>query len=110
MGSDTPLKAIACFDAVMRTGSATLAAQVLFVTPGAVGQQLRKLEAWLGVQLFVRTVRKLRPTEEAWRYWRQIRPALEQIDEANAAIQGKSDWYVSLSLPLPLPVPGSPDA
>jgi LysR family glycine cleavage system transcriptional activator len=99
MRADTPLKAIACFDAVMRTGSATLAAEVLFVTPGAIGQQLRKLEQWLGIPLFVRSVRKLQPTEEALRYWQQVRPALEQIDEASASLQGRGALQVSLSMP-----------
>jgi LysR family transcriptional regulator, glycine cleavage system transcriptional activator len=99
MRPDTPLKAIACFDAVMRTGSAKLAAQSLFVTPGAVGQQLRKLEDWLGVQLFVRSVRKLHPTEEALRYWRQIKPALAQIDDTHSSLLGKFAFEVSLSLP-----------
>jgi len=69
------------------------------VTPGAVAQQLRKLEAWLGVALFVRSVRKLHPTDEALRYWAQVRPALEQIDAANAAVQRKGALQVSLSLP-----------
>jgi LysR family transcriptional regulator, glycine cleavage system transcriptional activator len=99
MRPDTPLKAIACFDAVMRTGSAKLAAQSLFVTPGAVGQQLRKLEDWLGVPLFVRSVRKLQPTEEALRYWRQIKPALAQIDDTHSSLLGKFAFDVSLSLP-----------
>ncbi|UQV47794.1 LysR family transcriptional regulator [Janthinobacterium lividum] len=99
MRSDTPLKAIACFDAVMQTGSAVLAAQQLFVTPGAVGQQIRKLEEWLGLSLFVRNVRKLQPTEEALRYWEQVRPALQQLDEANASVQGRESSQVRLSLP-----------
>lgn len=99
MRANTPLKAIACFDAVMQTGSALLAARQLFVTPGAVGQQIRKLEEWLGTPLFVRSVRKLQPTEEAFRYWEQIKPALQQIDEANAALQGKGTTVVRLSMP-----------
>ena len=99
MRADTPYKAIACFDAVMRTGSATLAAQRLFVTTGAVTQQLRKLEEWLGVRLFVRTVRKLQPTEQALRYWAQVRPALEQIAQASADLSANGDQHVSLSLP-----------
>ncbi|MGJ7546868.1 LysR substrate-binding domain-containing protein [Pseudomonas alloputida] len=99
MRADTPLKAVACFDAVMRTGSATLAARQLFVTPGAVGQQLRKLEAWLGIPLFIRSVRKLEPTEQALRYWEQIKPALQQIDEANAGIRSDRTWEVRISLP-----------
>lgn len=99
MRPDTPLKAIACFDSVMRTGSAKLAAESLFVTPGAVGQQLRKLEEWLGIQLFIRSVRKLKPTEEAVRYWQQIQPALAQIDEAHSSLLGNLAFNVSLSLP-----------
>lgn len=99
MRSDAPLKAIACFDAVMRTGSTTLAAERLFVTPGAVGQQIRKLEQWLGVQLFVRSVRKLTPTETAVRYWSQIKPALQQIQRANEDVMGERADRVSLSLP-----------
>ena len=99
MRANTPLKAIACFDAVMQTGSALLAARQLFVTPGAVGQQIRKLEDWLGTTLFVRSVRKLQPTEEAFRYWEQVKPALQQIDEANAAVQEKGSSLVRLSMP-----------
>lgn len=99
MRADTPYKAIACFDAVMRTGSATLAAQRLFVTPGAVTQQLRKLEEWLGVRLFVRSVRKLHPTDEGLRYWAQVRPALEQIAQASADLSINREQHVSLSLP-----------
>jgi LysR family glycine cleavage system transcriptional activator len=99
MRSDTPLKAIACFDAVMQTGSASLAAQQLFVTQGAVSQQIRKLEEWLGVPLFVRTVRKLQPTEQATHYWEQIKPALQQIDEANASLQHRHESQVRLSMP-----------
>lgn len=99
MRADTPFKAIACFDAVMRTGSATLAAERLFVTPGAVTQQLRKLEEWLGVRLFERSVRKLHPTGDGLRYWSQVRPALEQIAQANADLHANGEQHVSLSLP-----------
>lgn len=99
MRANTPLKAIACFHAVMRTGGAALAARELFVTPGAVGQQLRKLEAWLGIPLFERTVRKLQPTEDALRYWEQIKPALQRIEEANASMQGRGRSQVRLSMP-----------
>lgn len=99
MRANTPLKAIVCFDAVMQTGSALLAARQLFVTPGAVGQQIRKLEDWLGTSLFVRSVRKLQPTDEAFRYWEQVKPALQQINEASAMVQGKDASLVRLSMP-----------
>ncbi|MBK5001842.1 LysR family transcriptional regulator [Pseudomonas sp. S31] len=99
MRADTPLKAIAYFDAVMRSGSTTTAAEKLFVTPGAVGQQVRKLEAWLGVQLFIRHIRKLEPTQHAIRYWEQVKPALQQIEEANSVVMGRRTREVRISLP-----------
>jgi LysR family glycine cleavage system transcriptional activator len=99
MRADTPLRAIACFDAVMRTGSVSLAASQLFVTPGAVGQQIRKLEDWLGTPLFVRSVRRLQPTAQALSYWEQVKPALRQLETANLAVRGLRDRQVRLSLP-----------
>ncbi|WP_256350257.1 LysR substrate-binding domain-containing protein [Pseudomonas sp. P7759] len=99
MKPDIPLKAIACFDAVMRTGSALLAAEQMCVTPGAVGQQVRKLEAWLGVALFTRSVRKLHPTQAALSYWDQVQPALIQLENASLALRNRQDQGVRLSLP-----------
>lgn len=99
MKPDIPLKAIACFDAVMRTGSALLAAEQMCVTPGAVGQQVRKLEAWLGVPLFTRSVRKLQPTQAALNYWDQVQPALMQLENASLALRNRQDQGVRLSLP-----------
>ena len=52
-------------------------------------QELRKLEAWLGVTLFVHTVRKLQPTEDTSRHWEQIEPVLQQVDEAYVVVQGR---------------------
>lgn len=99
MKSDIPLKSISYFDAVMRTGSASIAAEQLFVTPGAVAQQIRKLEAWLGVPLFIRTIRKLTPTQEAISYWEQVRPALLQLDTASLTLRNRHEQEVRLSLP-----------
>lgn len=94
-----PLKALVAFDAAMRTGSFSLAAAELFVTPGAVGQQIQKLEEWLGVALFVRQVRQVQPTAEALGYWKRIQPALAQIaDASNRLRQGRNN-AVWLSMP-----------
>ncbi|WAH61147.1 LysR substrate-binding domain-containing protein [Pseudomonas silvicola] len=98
MRADTPLKAVACFDAVMRAGSLVEAARHLYLTPGAVGQQIRKLEAWLGTPLFIRSVRHLQPTAAAKRYWEQVRPALEQLDNTHAQLLA-TDNSVRLTFP-----------
>ncbi|WEX12940.1 LysR substrate-binding domain-containing protein [Pseudomonas sp. G11] len=99
MKFDILLKAIVYFDAVMRNGSATVAAEQLFVTPGAVAQQIRKLEASLGVTLFTRAIRKLHPTQVAFSYWEQVRPALLQLDTASLTLRNRTNDEIRVSLP-----------
>jgi LysR family glycine cleavage system transcriptional activator len=48
------LRALQAFEATARYGNYVEAARELSVTPAAVGQQVRLLETWLGVQLFNR--------------------------------------------------------
>lgn len=48
------LNALRAFEAAARLGSISQAAQELFVTPAAVAQHVKSLEAWAGAQLFVR--------------------------------------------------------
>jgi len=97
--SVAPFKAIAVFDAVMLHQSFTLAAQALHVTPGAVGQQIQKLESWLGVPLFVRTVRQIEPTAEARSYWAEVQPALARIQQAGEQLRLRQSSEVWLSMP-----------
>ena len=49
-----PLNAVRAFEAVARHRSFRIAAEELFVTPGAVSQQVRLLEQWLGTRVFER--------------------------------------------------------
>lgn len=94
-----PLKALVAFDAAMRSQSFSLAADELCVTPGAIGQQIRKLEEWLGVPLFIRQVRQVQPTEAATAYWQKIQPALAQIASASDRLRHSRRAAVSLSMP-----------
>jgi len=55
------------FDAAARQGSFTRAAAELHVTQGAVSQQVKNLEEWLGTPLFHRTQRKLVLSESGLR-------------------------------------------
>ncbi|WP_311220654.1 MULTISPECIES: LysR family transcriptional regulator [unclassified Acidovorax] len=52
------------FDAAARHGSFTRAAAELCITQGAVSQQVKQLEQWLGRPLFLRTPRALVSTPE----------------------------------------------
>lgn len=93
------MKALVAFDAAMRRNSFSLAAKDLSVTPGAIGQQIQKLEAWLGLPLFIREVRQVRPTADALGYWNAIQPALAQIRHASQAAQRSRGNEVRLSMP-----------
>ena len=94
-----PLKAIVVFDAVMQHKSFALAAQALHVTPGAVGQQISKLEDWLGAPLFVRAVRQIEPTAEALHYWATVQPSLARIQQASEQLRLRQSSEVWLSMP-----------
>lgn len=99
MKASPPLKALLCFDAAMRLNSFSLAADELNVTPGAVGQQIRNLEQWLGVSLFTRQIRQVQPTPDGQAYWAQIQPALTQIIEASHALRDRHNNNVWLNMP-----------
>jgi LysR family glycine cleavage system transcriptional activator len=93
-----PVKSLVIFDAVMKHQSFSLAARELHVTAGAVGQQIHKLEQWLGVPLFVRRVRQIVPTPEALQYWGQVQPALGQLHQASEALRLRQAREVWLSM------------
>lgn len=69
------------------------------MTPGAVGQQIQKLEEWLGIALFVRQIRQITPTAEGRAYFEQIRPAIAQIVEASRRVREGRSKGVRLSMP-----------
>ena len=99
MQATPPLKSLLAFDAAMRKMSFSIAADELAVTPGAISQQIGKLEEWLGVALFVREVRRIRPTPDAQDYWATIQPALAGIRVASLALRDRNRQEVRLSVP-----------
>lgn len=81
-----PLPAVRCFDAVARHLSVRRAAAELCVTPGAVSQQLRKLEDFLGCHLLERLPRGLALTPAGRDYHAVVGTALARIAQAGAAL------------------------
>ena len=77
-----PLPALRAFEAAARHLSFKQAAAELHVTPGAVSQQIKALEDFLGVRLFVRLTRALALTDEARRMLPQLREGLEALAQA----------------------------
>src|SRR5229473_346090 len=74
-----PLNALKTFEAAARSESATRAAEELCVTQGAVSQQVRALEATLGIKLFIRERQRLVITEAGREYLGVVRDALDRI-------------------------------
>lgn len=99
MSSLPPLKSLVAFDSAARYGSFSKAAEELHVTPGAVGQLIRKLEDWTGLMLFVREVRRVTLTPVGKAYHGKISTALWQIADASRALKEKQRQEVWISMP-----------
>jgi len=79
-----PLSSLRAFEAVARRTSFSRAAEELHVTPGAVSQQIRLLEQFLGETLFLRTKRSVALTEVATRMLPDIQAGLELLSRATS--------------------------
>ena len=73
------LNALKAFEATARSKSFARAAEELFVTPGAVSQQVKALETELGFKLFRRERQRIVITEAGREYLSVVREALDQI-------------------------------
>src|SRR4030088_3016840 len=73
------LNALRAFEAAARSESFTRAAEELCVTQGAVSQQVKALEATLGIKLFIRERQRLAITEAGSEYLAVVRDALDRI-------------------------------
>lgn len=93
-----PLNAIRAFEAAARHGSFKDAAGELGVTHGAISQQVRVLEQWLGTPaLFRRSTRRVLLTESGAALLAEVGPALDRIAAAarhHIERQGKSPAMV----------------
>lgn len=94
-----PLRSLVAFEAAARHLSFAKAAEELYVTPGAVGQLIHKLEDWLGVKLFHREVRKVSLTEAGAAYFGRISTALGQISHASSVLKQRRRNEVRISMP-----------
>jgi len=84
------LPALRMFEAVSRHLSVTRAAEELFVTPGAVSQQVKQLEQSLGVFLLERQHRRVALTPEGARLAFSLTSSFERIDRALMEITSES--------------------
>ena len=80
------LNDLRAFRAVATERNFTRAAAQLGVSPSALSQTLRALEARLGLRLLTRTTRSVAPTEAGERLLRTLGPAFDEIEAALTAL------------------------
>ena len=98
----TPLNALNAYLEVARRRSFAAAARELGVSPSALSQSVRKLEARLGVSLLTRTSRSVALTDAGQRLLEHAGPAVEQALESLKTVSvqpGEVTGRVRLSVP-----------
>lgn len=85
------LNALRAFEVAGRHLNFRKASEELHVSAGAVSQQVRKLEAELGLALFVREVDGLAFTTAGRSYHREVAAIFEDLRQATAALRPTSD-------------------
>lgn len=76
-----PLNALRAFEAAARHGSFVAAAEEIGVSSAAISQQVRKLEDYLGKQVFVRLNNRVTPTDAGHAIFADIAAALQLISD-----------------------------
>ena len=97
------LNELAIFEAVISQGNYTKAAERLGIPKGTVSRKVRQLEQRLGVQLLIRTTRRVVPTDIGWRYYQHCRDMIESADEAEQLVHD-SKRHLSGTLRLTAPL------
>lgn len=76
------LKSLQALELALRLGSLQAAGRSLWITPAAVGQRIKALEDYLGVELVVRGRSGLRPTPELSGALEHLRIAFQELHTA----------------------------
>ena len=82
------LRPLVSFDAVVRCGGFTRAAEHLRIAQPAISAQVRRLEEELGVRLLARTSRRVRLTEAGELFLVRVRRVLGELDAAREEAEG----------------------
>ncbi len=82
-----PLNTLRCFEAAARHKSFSRAAEELHITQSAVSHQVRQLEEWFSVKLFLRQGRKTEPTATGLDFAVSIAEAFALIQDATRRLK-----------------------
>ena len=95
-----PLNSLKSFEAAARHLSFTNAAAELCVTQGAVSKQIKTLEEYLGVEIFKRTSKGLKLTEQGEDYYRNLHEIFNNIASTTDYIFGyvKTDNKLTINI------------
>ncbi|MCB9645046.1 MAG: LysR family transcriptional regulator [Deltaproteobacteria bacterium] len=88
MSATVPMDGAVAFARVVELGSFTAAARESGVPTSTVSRQVQRLEESLGVQLLLRTTRKVSLTDAGVAFHRRVGPALGALEEAASLIRG----------------------
>jgi len=86
-----PLNALRVFESAARHLSFTKAAEELHVTPGAVSQQIKTLEDYIGAKVFRREKRALLLTDVAQASLPVLREGFDSLSEAGKILMSRAD-------------------
>jgi LysR family glycine cleavage system transcriptional activator len=93
-----PLNALRAFEASARLGSFVAAATELRVSPAAVSQQVRRLEAYLDTPLFQRLPRGLTLTQQGRDYLPELSSGFDLLRESTARVRARrTDGVLTLT-------------
>ncbi len=92
-----PLLGLRAFEAAARRGGFAPAAEELHLSPSAVSQRVRALEAHLGIRLFERLPRSLRLTEMGHAYLPAVRDVFDDLAAATSGLFGATE-HVELTV------------
>lgn len=85
------------FDSTVRTKSFTKAAKELNLTQGAISRQVKSLEVFLGVKLFIRAKKSIFLTKEGEAYAKEIHIALLRIQTSSLYLKTNLGNYSNAS-------------
>jgi len=85
-----PLNSLRAFEAAARLGSFSIAADELCVTPGAVAQHIKALEAWTEKPLFLRHAQGVELTELGKEILPKFITAFDHLGEAIHSLRSKA--------------------
>ncbi|UWQ31234.1 LysR family transcriptional regulator [Leisingera sp. M527] len=81
-----PLNALRAFECAARTGSFSAAGAELGVSSAAVSMQVKNLEDWLGLKLFIRRANQVRLTDAGRDYYQKAAMSLAEIASFTQAL------------------------